>query len=118
MCPDGEFMSSEPIFKIIFQNQANVYELHARELDIDSSYAFITVGDFVFGERSSILVDPSEEQLKNEFGGVNRTYIPMHAVIRIDEVTKSGKNKIVSSGQAGNVAAFPKPLKPGRSPEE
>ena len=63
-------MSATPIYKIIFQNQSNIIELHARELDIDSSYAFITVGDFVFGERSSIVVDPSEEQLKNEFAGV------------------------------------------------
>ena len=111
-------MSSEQIYKVIFQNQANVYELHARELDIDSSYAFITVGDFVFGERSSILVDPTEDQLKQEFGGVNRTYIPMHAVIRIDEVTKGGKNKIISSGKSGNVATFPKPLKPGHTPKD
>ena len=112
-------MSSEHIYKVIFQNQSNIYELHAREVDIDSSYAFITVGDFVFGERSSIVVDPSEEQLKNEFNGVNRTYIPMHSVIRIDEVNKSGKNKITSSGDSkGKVAAFPMPMKPTRKPEE
>ena len=113
-------MSATPIYKIIFQNQSNIIELHARELDIDSSYAFITVGDFVFGERSSIVVDPSEEQLKNEFAGVNRTYIPMHSVIRIDEVNKSGKNKITVSGdKKGNVASFPLSAnKPPRQPED
>ena len=48
------------------------------------------------------LVDPSEEKLKAEFQGVKRSYIPMHAVIRIDEVEDSGPARI-RDNKAGNV---------------
>lgn len=100
-------MKDKQIYKVVFHNQNHIYELYAEEIDIESNYAFVTVGGFVFGERSSLLVDPSEEQLKNEFSGVKRTYIPMHSVVRIDEVTKSGTNKIHQGEQKGKVASFP-----------
>ena len=35
-----------------------------------------------------MIVDPSEEKLKNEFSSVKRSYIPMHSLVRIDEVEK------------------------------
>ncbi len=80
-------------------------------------YAFVEIADIIFGERSNLLVDPSEEKLKAEFGQVKRTYIPIQAVIRIDEVEKEGTNKILDSklsvGAEGNISAFPvPPLKP------
>mgnify|MGYP003329792526 CR=1 FL=1 len=49
-------------------------------------------------------VDPNEEKLKSEFSGVKRSFIPMQAIIRIDEVEKSGVCKI-SNGD--NIAPFP-----------
>ena len=47
-------------------------------------FGFVEVEEIVFGERSAVLVDPSEERLKTEFANVKRTYIPMHTIIRID----------------------------------
>jgi hypothetical protein len=56
------------------------------------------------------VVDPSEEKLKTEFADVSRTYIPLQAVIRIDEVAREGANKIISGdGAAANVSPFPVP---------
>jgi hypothetical protein len=83
-------------------------------------YAFVEVEDIIFGERSQVLVDPGEEKLKSEFSGVKRTYIPLQAVIRIDEVDKEGVNKIVSTGTTseGNVTHFPYPISPnGGNPD-
>ena len=100
------------IYKIVFHNQGNVYELHAREVSQSSMYAFIEVGDIIFGERSKLVVDPSDERLKAEFSGVKRTYIPMHAVIRIDEVDKEAQNKIIAGEGGGKVASFPIPMTP------
>jgi hypothetical protein len=51
-----------------------------------------------------MVVDPSEEKLKAEFSGVRRSFIPIQAIIRIDEVEKSGVAKI-SSGD--NITPFP-----------
>lgn len=106
-------MDSKRVYRIIFHNQGNIYELYAREVAQSSLYAFVEVAGIIFGERSRVVVDPSEEQLKTQFSGVKRTYIPLHAVVRIDEVDKEGQNKIIgSSGETGNVTPFPMPMTP------
>jgi len=101
---------AQPIYKVIFQNQNKVYEVYARQIFQSDMWGFIEIEEFMFGERSQILVDPSQEKLKNEFGGVKRSYIPMHSIIRIDEVEKEGAGKI-SDGSGGdtNISAFPMP---------
>jgi len=100
----------QPIYKVIFQSQNQVYEVYARQFYNSDVWGFIEVEEYVFGERSQLVVDPSEERLKAEFAGVKRSYIPMHAVIRIDEVEKQGAGKITESrGGAGNVSPFPMP---------
>jgi len=85
---------SNSIFRVMFQNQNQIYELYAREVSQSSMMGFIEIGSIIFGERSKLLVDPAEEKLKTEFGDVKRTYIPHHSIIRIDEVEKEGKNRI------------------------
>lgn len=101
-------MANEPVYKVIFQNGNQVFEVFARQIYQSDMWGFIEVEEFVFGERSQILVDPSEEKLKNEFSGVKRSYIPIQAVIRIDEVEKEGSSKVsaLASGE-DNVASFP-----------
>ena len=107
-------MAQKSIFRVVFHSQGNVYELYAREVSQGAMYAFVEVGDIIFGERSKLVVDPSEEKLKSEFSEVKRTYIPLHAVIRIDEVEKEGKAKITPTDdeKIGNISPFPMPLKP------
>lgn len=101
-------MANQPVYKVIFQNGSQVFEVFARQIYQSDMWGFIEVEEFVFGERSQILVDPGEEKLKNEFNGVKRSYIPLQAIIRIDEVDKEGSGKISDSGAAqGNVASFP-----------
>ena len=93
---------------MIFQNGNQVFEVFARQIYQSDMWGFIEVEEFVFGERSQIVVDPSEEKLKNEFDGVKRSYIPMQAIIRIDEVDKEGSGKISTAGGGdGNVASLP-----------
>ena len=101
-------MASQPIYKVIFQNGNQVFEVFARQIYQSDMWGFIEVEEFVFGERSQILVDPSEEKLKNEFTGVNRSYIPIQAIIRIDEVDREGSARVSDLGVTeGNVASFP-----------
>ncbi|MFT4714360.1 MAG: hypothetical protein ACJAVI_001821 [Candidatus Azotimanducaceae bacterium] len=99
-------MSNTPIFKVIFFNQSEIFEVYARQIYQSDLYGFIEIEEMVFGERSQLVVDPSEEKLKAEFDGVNRSYIPMHSIVRIDEVAKEGVGKI-SESKTGNVAPFP-----------
>jgi len=101
-------MSKKTVYKVIFQNQGKIFEIFARSVHEGEMFGFIVVEEIVFGERSSVVVDPSEENLKSEFSGVARTYIPMHSIIRIDEVEKEGASKITDLPEnASNVASFP-----------
>lgn len=104
-------MSQGPIYKVIFLSQNKVYELYCKAIYQSEMYGFIEVEDYIFGEHSQLIVDPAEEKLKNEFHDVKRSYIPMHTIIRIDEVEKEGIGKIseASSGVSNNVTAFPLP---------
>jgi hypothetical protein len=104
-------MAASHIFKVLFVNQGKVYEVYARKVAHGELFGFVEVEELVFGERSSVVVDPGEEKVKSEFAGVKRTYIPMHSILRIDEVRKQGTSKI-SAYEGGNVAQFPMPVYP------
>ena len=101
-------MSKKNLFRVVFMSQGQIYEIYAREVGHGAMFGFIEVEQLVFGERTSIVVDPSEEKIKSEFEHVIRTYLPMHSIIRIDEVEKHGVSKI--SKLEGNVTQFPMPL--------
>ncbi len=102
-----------PVYRVLFLNQGSLYELYARSVGQGALFAFVEVEDILFGNRGNVLVDPSEERLKSEFSGVKRTYIPLQAVVRIDEVEREGVNKIVElAAPQGNVMAFPVPQGP------
>ena len=102
-------MAGKTLYKILFVNQGQVYEIYARGLGHGSLFGFIEVEELVFGERTTVVLDPSEEKIKSEFKGVKRTYLPMHSIVRIDEVDKQGTSKI-SKVEGGNIAQFPMPV--------
>ena len=75
-------MSSETIFRVSFLFQGEVYEIYAKSVSQGGLFGFVEIEELVFGERSKLLIDSSEERLKTEFEGVRRTYVPLHAVLR------------------------------------
>ncbi len=97
------------IFRVSFINQGKVYEVYAEQVHQGELYGFVEIEGFIFGENTSVVIDPSEEKLRAEFGDVTRTMIPMHAVIRIDQVEKRGPGKIHEL-DGGNVTPFPSPI--------
>lgn len=100
-----------PVYRITFLSQGQVYEIYARSVGQGGLFGFIEVEDILFGERSQVVVDPSEERLKHEFAGVRRTHLPLHAVLRIDEVEKQGAGRIRKpDGDGASVTPFPIPL--------
>lgn len=100
-------MAEERMYKIHFFNQGQIYEIYARQVSQGSLFGFIEVEELVFGEKTQVVVDPSEEQLQREFEGVKRTYLPMHAVLRIDEVDERGASRISPAKGDGKIATFP-----------
>lgn len=100
-------MSKQPVYKVIFYNQGKVFEVYARSVHQGAMFGFVEIEKLLFGEKSSLVVDPSEENLKSEFANVVRSYIPMHSIVRIDEVSKRGSGKISDASEGDNVSPFP-----------
>jgi hypothetical protein len=113
---------SDSLFRVRFEHEDNIYEIYARSLGSETIFGFLEVGEIVFGENSSVVVDPTEEKLKAEFQDVVTTYIPLHSIIRIDEVKKQGTAKIYdldkARGSNNVIRAFPKnPFSQAKKPE-
>jgi hypothetical protein len=102
-------MPASHIYKVTFVNQGKIYEVYARKVSHGNLFGFIEIEELVFGERSSVVLDPGEERIKSEFEGVKRSYLPLHSVLRIDEVRKQGVSKI-SNYEGSNVSQFPMPV--------
>ena len=101
-------MKKKTTYRVTFHNQGKLYEIYARNVNQSGLMGFVEVEDILFGEKSTVVVDPTEENLKAEFAGVSRTYIPMHAVVRIDVVEKSGQSKVTeTTGGSDKVMPFP-----------
>ena len=98
-------MSKSKLYRVQFQNKGEMYEIYVQNVFQGDLFGFIVVENFVFGTRTSVVVDPGEEKLRKEFESVERSFIPMHAVVRIDEVEKQGVSKITDLDN--KVTAFP-----------
>lgn len=102
--------SKKSIYRVRFINQNTVYEIYARHVSECELLGFVEIEQIIFGETTSVVVDPSEERLKAEFNDVKCTYIPMHSIVRIDRVEKEGISKVIpiaTNGDVNNISAFP-----------
>mgnify|MGYP006279055155 CR=1 FL=1 len=100
--------AAKKLYRVSFRHGEQVYEIYARQVSHGGLLGFVEVEKLVFGERSTLVLDPGEEKLKSEFANVERTYIPVHAVLRIDEVSKEGKPRVLpGGGESGRVMTFP-----------
>ncbi|MBX7184838.1 MAG: DUF1820 family protein [Vicinamibacteria bacterium] len=107
-------MAASRVYRITFMSQGRIYELYAKSVGSADLFGFVEVSNLLWSQKSSVVIDPSEDSLKHEFAGVKRFYLPMHSVIRIDEVDREGIAKIVgSSEKAGSISPFPVFIPPG-----
>lgn len=107
-------MAGQRLYRVAFFNHGRVYEVYARSVTQGNLLGFVEIESLVFGDSKRVVVDPGEEKLADEFADVVRSYIPMHAVIRIDEVKKPGTPKI-SDAKGGSDKVMPFPVYTQRS---
>ncbi len=101
-------MPTKEIFRVVFLNQGQVYEIYARRVAHGEMLGFVEVEGLLFGERATVVVDPAEERLALEFQGVQRFFVPVHAVVRIDAVEKRGPSRITAAPkERDNLTPFP-----------
>ena len=87
-------MKTKNVYKIIFIQLGEIYEVFAKQIYQSDMYGFIEVEEYIFNKDKQLVVDPSSEKLKKEFNKVERSYIPVNSIMRIDEVNETGEAKI------------------------
>lgn len=96
------------LYKVSFLNQGQVYELFCRKVSgSDLAYGFVEVSELVFETDDSVVIDPTEERLRDEFEDVEVLHLPMHSVIRVEEVKKRGVAAIRDSKSGEKVTPLP-----------
>ncbi len=104
---------AKPLYKVTFLNHGKIYELYARQIASSALWGFTEVADLVFDVRDGVLVDPTEERLRDEFGSTRVLHLPMQSIVRIEEVEKKGQ-ALIRDATTGEtvVMPFPLPAKP------
>ena len=110
-------MGKKGIYKIVFIQGSEVYEVYAKSIFQSDLYGFVEVEEYLFDQNSKIVVDTSEEKLKNELKGVIRSYIPINQILRIDEVEERGSAKI-KKNKGDKVSSLPNSELIGKFPKK
>lgn len=104
-------MPDNPIYKIIFHNHNKVYELFAAGVGSSDLYGFIEVSELQFDLEEGVVIDPTEDRLREEFADTEALFLPMHSVIRVEKVKQRGQCKIRDSKSGEKVTSLPLPAK-------
>ncbi len=104
---------AKPLFKVTFHSHGKIYELYAGSVSSSDVWGFVAISDLVFGVGSGVVVDPTEDRLRDEFGQTRVLHLPMQSVVRIEEVEKKGQS-VIRDAESGEkiVTPFPMPGKP------
>lgn len=108
---------AKTLYKVTFLNHGKVYELYARDVAGSSLWGFIEIGELEFDVRDGVLVDPTEERLRDEFGNTRVLHLPMQSIVRIEQVEKKGPSAIRDAATGETVVTplyrhDPLPVKP------
>ena len=106
-------MSKERLYKIIFLNNGKVYELFSESVTSSGLWGFIEVSDLVFDKDEGLVVDPTEEKMRQEFENARVLHLPIQSVLRVEEVEKRGQCLIRERESGEKVTPFP--VSPHRS---
>lgn len=73
--------------------------------DSSLGLSFVRISDFIF-DTSTLVVKPSEEQLKKELEGVKAVHMSLYSIVSIEELGNSHKGLKFKKDKA-NLLAFP-----------
>lgn len=99
--------SKAKLFRIAFLNHGKVYELFCSEVCTSGLLGFVEVSGLEFGDKDSLVVDPTEEKVRDEFEGVEILHLPMHSVLRVEQVKQKGTAVIRDRESGEKVTPFP-----------
>ena len=106
-------MNTRVLYKITFHNAGKIYELYARRVSSSSLWGYTEVADLVFDVNEGLVVDPTEERLRDEFANTRVLHLPLQSVVRVEEVDRKSPLSIRDAGTGEKVVTpFPMPTKP------
>lgn len=106
-------MRTRNLYKVTFLHLGKCYELYARHVASSALCGFTEIGELEFGPAGAgLLVDPSEERLREEFADTRVLHLPMQSVVRIEEVERKGALAIRDAGDGQKITPFPMPPRP------
>ncbi len=101
------------LFKVTFINHGRIYELYARHVASGNLWGFTEVSELVFDVNDGVVIDPTEERLRDEFGDTRVLHLPMQSIVRIEEVEKKGQSAIRDAATGESVVTLlPLPARP------
>jgi hypothetical protein len=102
-------MADKKLYKIIFLNNGKVYELFSEGVTSSGLWGFIEVSDLVFDTAEGLVVDPTEEKMREEFNDARVLHLPIQSVLRVEEVEQRGQCLIRDRESGEKVTPFPIP---------
>ena len=102
---------NEKLYRIAFLNHGKVYELFCTGVCTSGLLGFLEVSGLELGDKDSLVVDPTEEKMRDEFDGVEVLHLPLHSVLRVEQVKKKGQLVIRERESGEKVTPFP--VQPG-----
>lgn len=78
------------VYKVHFTWKKKEISLTARSLDMTHPY-FVSIKDLIFSNKKKLIIDPTEDEVKNRFGEVEHIMIPFQSVTFIEEYSDEEK---------------------------
>ena len=80
------------IFRVHFTWKEKEYSLKAHSLDMTHPY-FVAIKDLVLPEKSSVLINPEDDDIRKLFKDVRQLMLPFQSVSLVEEFTKDPDEK-------------------------
>ncbi len=82
------------IYRVHFKWKGKDVVLCAKSLDLTHPY-FVSIKDLFFPSGSSVIINPSEDDLKRAFGEVSHLMIPFQTVSLIEELPEGERMRVM-----------------------
>jgi hypothetical protein len=108
-------MARDTLYRVAFHNHGRVYELYCTAISTSGLWGFLEISGMVFDSADSVVVDPSEEKIREEFADVEVLHVPLHGVLRVEQVRRKGQASIRDRESGEKITPFPltPPARPG-----
>ena len=101
-------MPKPKLYKVTFLSQGKSIELYARHVASSALWGFTEIADLVFEPPGEgIVVDPTEERLREEFKDTTIVHLPIQAILRVEEVARRGTIAIRDAASGDKIMPFP-----------